>query len=70
MCSYLVGQKGLNFDLSIIYIHTLCMQAEKDLVSPHVYAGSPEPLLLDNGKRKFFKNLLKNVCLRLHEILN
>ena len=59
MCSYLVGQKGLNFDLSIIYIHTLCMQAEKDLASPHIYAGLSELLMLDNEIRKFFQNLLK-----------
>ena len=31
-----------------IYIHTLCMQAAKALVSPYFCTGSPEPLLLDN----------------------
>ena len=33
----------------LIYSHTLCMQAAKDLASLHIYIGSPEPSFLDTA---------------------
>ena len=43
--------RGLNFDPSphIIYIHTLCIQVTRTLVSLHICPGSPEPLFFDNA---------------------
>ena len=51
----------------LIYSHTLCMQAEKDLASLHIYTGSPELSFFEtamsaNTKSNVFAHFIYSLC--------